>query len=162
MADDSRRRVAVFDVDGTLLAGDTLWLAACRSLSPVGLGLAAAACLPWLVGWQLRLIPTSRVKQRTIAAFQVCEQANREEACGRGDWLLPTLISRLNPEAEQRLRWHQRQGDRVVLCSASPRMLLQPLADWLGVELVCTELQRVEGAWRPWLAASRCGAWPWA
>ena len=56
-------RVAVFDVDGTLLRGDCLWLAARRSKGAMGQLLAAVAVLPWLIGWQLRLVSTGRFKQ---------------------------------------------------------------------------------------------------
>jgi len=35
-------------------------------------------------------------------------------------------------------------------------MLLQPLANWLGVELLCTELQRNDGYWQPKLVSANC------
>jgi len=149
-------RVAVFDVDGTLLRGDCLWMAAHRSKGAIGQLLAAVAVLPWLIGWQLWLVSTGRFKQQTIAAFGVCEVVNRAQAAGRADWLLGELRDQLRPEALQRLRWHQQRGDRVLLCSASPRLLLQPLADWLGVELLCTELQQDDGRWIPKLASPNC------
>ena len=150
------QRVAVFDVDGTLLRGDCLLLAALRSLGPWGQLFAALVCLPWLFGWRLRLVSTGRFKERTIAAFRICEAVNMELSQGHADWLLPALLSELRPEALQRLRWHQQCGDRVFLCSASPRLLLQPLADWLGVELLCTELQHEQGQWKPRLASPNC------
>lgn len=150
------QRVAVFDVDGTLLRGDCLLLAARRCRGPVGQLWAALSSLPWLIGWQLRLVDTGRFKQRTIAAFGVCEAVNRAEAAGRRDWLLGELRARLRPQALQRLRWHQQRGDRVLLCSASPRLLLQPLADWLEVELLCTELTQRQGQWQPRLASPNC------
>jgi HAD superfamily phosphoserine phosphatase-like hydrolase len=156
MGPPAEPRVAVFDVDGTLLRGDCLWLAARRSRSLAGQLLAALACLPWLIGWQLRLVSTGRFKQQTIAAFGVCEVVNRADAAGRADWLLGELRAQLRPEALQRLRWHQQRGDRVLLCSASPRLLLQPLADWLGVELLCTELEQAQGQWRPRLSSPNC------
>jgi glycosyltransferase 2 family protein len=149
-------RLAVVDVDGTLLGGDCLWIAARRSRGPLGQLLAALACLPWLIGWQLRLVSTGRFKQQVIAAFGICEAVNRAETAGRPDWLLPALQAQLKPEALQRLRWHQQRGDRVLLCSASPRLLLQPLADSLGVELLCTELEREQGQWRPILVSPNC------
>ena len=149
-------RVAVFDVDGTLLRGDCLWLAARRSKGAIGQLLAAVAVLPWLIGWQLRLVSTGRFKQQTIAAFGVCDAVNRAQASGRADWLLGELRALLRPEALQRLCWHQQRGDRVLLCSASPRLLLQPLADWLGVELLCTELEQEQGQWWPRLASPNC------
>lgn len=149
-------RVAVFDVDGTLLRGNSLRIAIHHTKGAIGQLLAAVAVLPWLIGWQLRLVSTGRFKQQTIAAFGVCEAVNRAEDAGRTDWLLGELRLQLRPEALQRLRWHQQRGDRVLLCSASPRLLLQPLADWLGVELLCTELQQHDGRWIPKLASPNC------
>jgi glycosyltransferase 2 family protein len=149
-------RIAVFDVDGTLLRGDCLWLAARRSRGLAGQLGAAVACLPWLIGWQLRLVPTGRFKQQMIGAFGLCQAANLAQSQGRTDWQLLELLSQLRPEALERLRWHQQRGDRVLLCSASPRMLLQPLADWLGVELLCTELDFVDGKWLPRLVSPNC------
>ena len=156
MTSQGKQRVAVFDVDGTLLQGDCLWRAARRSKGFAGQLLAALVCLPWLIGWQLRLISTGRFKQQVIAAFGICEAVNRAEAAGRADWLLDDLKAQINPEALQRLHWHQQQGDRVLLCSASPRLLLQPLANWLKVELLCTELEQRDGLWRPLLAGANC------
>lgn len=156
MGNPADQRVAVFDVDGTLLRGDCLWLAARRSKGLPGQLLAALACLPWLIGWQLRLVTTGRFKQQAIAAYGICEAVNRAEAAGQPDWLLSELQADLRPEALQRLRWHQQRGDRVLLCSASPRLLLQPLANWLGVELLCTELEQHQGRWQPKLRSPNC------
>ena len=156
MTPQPKQRIAVFDVDGTLLRGDCLWLAARRASSLWRQVVAVLACLPWLIGWQLRLISTGRFKQQVIAAFGICEAVNRAEAAGRANWLLDDLQAEINPEALQRLHWHQQQGDRVLLCSASPRLLLQPLADWLKVELLCTELEQREGHWRPVLVSANC------
>jgi len=148
--------VAVFDVDGTLLRGDCLWLAARRSRGPLGQVHGMVACLPWVIAWTLRLVGTGRFKQQAIASFGVCNAVNRAEAGGSRDWLLDELRAQLRPEALERLRWHQQRGDLVLLCSASPRLLLQPLADWLGVELLCTELRQEQGQWIPKLASPNC------
>ena len=149
--------VAVFDVDGTLLRCDCLMMAVRRSRGPAGQLIAVLLSVPWFIGWKLSLVSSDQFKQQAIAAFQICETFNRLEAHGLGatDWLME-LKSQLRPEALERLRWHQGRGDRVLLCSASPRMLLQPLADWLGVELLCTELQRSDGYWQPTLAGKNC------
>lgn len=156
MTSQRKQRVAVFDVDGTLLQGDCLWLAARRAKNAWGQVVAFLVCLPWLIGWQLRLIRTGLFKQQVIAAFGICAAVNRAKAADRANWLLDDLKAQINPEALQRLLWHQQQGDRVLLCSASPRLLLQPLADWLKVELLCTELERRDGRWRAKLASANC------
>jgi phosphoserine phosphatase len=108
-------------------------------------------CLPQVIGWQLRLVSTGRFKQTVIAAFGICEAVNRASALGKEPWLLDQLKEQIRPEALVQLRQHQQRGDRVLLCSASPRLLLQPLADWLGVELLCTELKQQNGRWQPQL-----------
>ena len=156
MKSPAKQRIAVFDVDGTLLRGDCLWSAARRAKDPWSQVVAVLACLPWLIRWQFRLVTTAGFKQQVIDAFGICEAVNRAEAAGRADWLLDDLQAQINPAALQRLHWHQKRGDRVLLCSASPRLLLQPLADWLGVELLCTEVEQRDGRWRPMLASENC------
>lgn len=156
MTQAADQRVAVFDVDGTLLRGDCLLLAVRRSSGIIDRLLGGLILLPWMIGWKLHLLSTSRFKQATIAVFGLCEVVNRAEAEGREEWLLRELLTQLRPEALKRLRWHQERGDRVLLCSASPRMLLQSLADWLGVELLCTELQGEKGEWLPKLNGPNC------
>jgi len=148
--------IAVFDVDRTLLRGDCLHMAALRSRSPLGVLGAGVALVPSLLAWWRNRLSTGAFKAKTLALFRVCERVNREEAAGRQEWLLPLLIHRLRPEALERLRWHQARGDRVLLCSASPRMLLQPLAEYLRVELLATELQQEGGDWQPRLDGANC------
>jgi HAD superfamily hydrolase (TIGR01490 family) len=148
--------IAVFDVDGTLLKGDCLRMAAVRSHSPSRFLWAALALLPWLLAWKLGWISTAALKEKTLALFRICERVNQAEASGNGQWLLPVLLQRLRPEALQRLHMHQQRGDRVVLCSASPRMLLAPLADALAVELIATELLQQNGRWLPRLVGPNC------
>ncbi|MFM9089906.1 MAG: HAD-IB family phosphatase [Cyanobium sp.] len=152
----SEPRIAVFDVDGTLLHGDCLRMAALRSRGPLGLFLAGAGLLPWLLAWQGRRISTGEFKEKTLQLFHICDTVNLAEERGRGDWLLPVLQRHLRHQALQRLHWHQERGDHVLLCSASPRMLLQPLANWLGVELLATELRKADGRWQPELAGVNC------
>tara|TARA_Y100001968_G_C19395958_1_gene738332 strand:- start:251 stop:1825 length:1575 start_codon:yes stop_codon:yes gene_type:complete len=146
------KRLAVFDVDGTLLDGDSLLISirySSRGLSPL---LSCFCLLPWCLGFYLKLISADNFKEAVLRLFGLCRVVNSANE----SWLLAELINRLRPEALARLRWHQRKGDKVVLCSASPRMLLQPLADWLNVELICTELQESLGLWQPKLLGANC------
>ena len=149
-------RVAIFDVDGTLLRGDSLYIASRQSTSSLEWFVALLKCLPALISWQLRLVSTARFKEKVLDVFGICEAINRAEASGDPGGLLSALRSHLRPVALERLRWHQRCGHQVLLCSASPRPLLQSLADWLGVELLCTELQKEDNRWQPVVLGANC------
>ena len=148
----SEKRVVVFDVDGTLLDGDCLLFAACHSGRGLSQILSWFFLLPWCLGFYLNLVSEDHLKERFLRLFGLCSVVNSANV----NWLLDDLITRLRPEALDRLRWHQLKGDKVVLCSASPRMLLQPLADWLNVELLCTELRGSLGSWQPKLLGANC------
>jgi phosphatidylglycerophosphatase C len=53
------------------------------------------------------------------------------------------LRTGLRSDTISRLRWHQREGHRTVIVSASLRPYLDPITAWLGVDhVLCTELQR--------------------
>ena len=148
----SKPHLAVFDIDGTLLKGDCLLIAAKHENEPIGLLLKCLKFLPVAVRGPLRLISTSSLKEEFIGLFfgsPLCKDfpSPRTQAA---------ILQNLRPEAIQRLRWHKDLGHRVILCSASPNALLQPLAEALGVELICSEQQRANGHWLPKLAGPNC------
>lgn len=156
--------LAVFDVDRTLLQGDCLLLLGRRR---------QASLLAWFGRWIIflpallakltRRLSTGQLKERFLATF-ILPRAGDERSTAahsaladdlQGPFLLQ-LQRRLNPQALQRLRWHQDQGHRVILCSASPAFILQPLAAALGVELIGTEVARRDGLLVPRLAGPNC------
>lgn len=51
----------------------------------------------------------------------------------------------LNSRLVEKLREHQLLGDRVIIISASPRLCLESIAYKLGVELIATEMELVDG-----------------
>jgi phosphatidylglycerophosphatase C len=56
-----------------------------------------------------------------------------------------------------RLRWHQEEGHRTVLVSASLRAYLDPLASSLGVDdVLCTDVVVQDGRYTDRLAGGNC------
>ena len=86
-------RVAIFDVDGTLLRGDSLYIASRQSTSSLEWFVALLKCLPALISWQLHFLSTARFKEKVLEVFGVCAAINRAEAAGDPDWLLPAIRS---------------------------------------------------------------------
>ena len=123
--------VAVFDFDGTLTRRDSLlpFLQMAAGRWQFWWGLLVLS--PILLGYAFGLIPNWRAKEAVLAHFlsgrkeeqlhQVAQKFAVEE--------IPKL---LRPEAVQRLRWHQEQGHKTVLVSASLEAYLQPWAEAMG------------------------------
>lgn len=128
--------IAAFDCDGTLIRGDAtrLFLMVCRG--PLGLSGDLLRLTPALLAWRLGRLSTVALKQAVLdRALQATPLPRRQAALQR---LREQLVAQLRPEAVARLRWHQQQGDRCLIISASPQPLLTPLAQHLGVELLAT------------------------
>ena len=105
----------------------------------------------YLYSGNLNLYQTKDVKN-FLKNFKICEYVNKF-----GDkWLIEELINDLNPAAIKRLEWHKKNNDRIILCSASPRLILQPLANKLDVELICTEVLYKKGNWFPKIISPNC------
>lgn len=132
--------LAVFDFDGTLLQGDTLWILHRLLRHPWGRALDLLHLLPLALAWKLGWRSTAWFKERTLRRL-LQPLAQHPDPSGLLAQVLPaSLMAALRPEALRRLEHHRRLGHRLLIVSASPRPLLQPLADRLGVELIATEI----------------------
>jgi HAD superfamily hydrolase (TIGR01490 family) len=136
------RPVAAFDFDGTLLDGDCLLILHSLVRSPLGRVMDGLNLLPALLLWKSGLRSTAWFKQVFLRLLLTPAMQARSAL----EWqhllqhtLTHALWQRLRPEALARLEWHRQQGHRLVIVSASPRCLLQPIAERLAVELIATE-----------------------
>jgi HAD superfamily hydrolase (TIGR01490 family) len=136
------RPIAAFDFDGTLLNGDCLLILHRLVRSPFGQLVDGLLLLPALLLWKSGLRSTAWIKQAVLQ--RLLTPAMHGRTLSQRQALLKThlanaLWQRLRPEALARLKWHRNHGHRVVIVSASPRCLLQPVAERLEAELIATE-----------------------
>lgn len=132
--------LAVFDFDGTLLAGDTLWILHRLLRRPWGRALDLLRLLPPAVVWKAGGRSTGWFKERTLRRLLHPLSHHPDPTGLLAQGLPAALMAALRPEALQRLEDHRRLGHRLLIVSASPSPLLQPLAERLGVELIATEI----------------------
>lgn len=138
----SARPIAAFDFDGTLLNGDCLLILHSLVRSPIGRLMDGLRLIPALLLWKSGLRSTSWFKQLFLQmlltpAMQARSLKERQELL---ELTLPqALWQRLRPGALNRLDWHRQQEHRLVIVSASPRCLLEPIAERLDVALIATE-----------------------
>ena len=144
MAEDVTRRVAAFDFDGTMVAGDSLIPFLWRTAGPRRFALAVLRH-----GLRIALATGLGVGSRDAAkeAFVRSMLAGLPLAAARraGEAFARDLEPRVDPASLARLRWHRDQGHELVLVSASLEVYLQPLADALGFDTVLATRLRVDG-----------------
>ncbi|HEV7575433.1 MAG TPA: HAD-IB family hydrolase [Caldimonas sp.] len=141
-------RLALFDLDGTLLAGDTdaLW---CAFLIDEGLldrGTFAAANRDVADRYA-----RGDIAPAEFAAFYAATLAGRSPAQWsplRERFVATVIAPRIGAAAHALVARHRDAGDRLVLTTATNRFLTEPIAALLGIaDLVATELEiRASGA----------------
>lgn len=145
--------VAVWDVDGTLVLGDTL-IPFLRRL--VGTATVARIVLD-------NLGHSPRVDQRRNAAkAAVLQQAlgGREftavDEIARS-YVTDLVMRRLRPDCLRRWQWHRARGHQLVLASASPELYLRHLGTLLGADqVISTGMVVVNGRLTGQLATPNC------
>ena len=132
--------IAAFDFDGTLTHGDTLMPFLARGLGWPRLLLALMLCLPWLLGFALKLIPNHVAKQKLmLATLKNRTTAEMDDWTNR--WLAQDFPGQLQSWSMARLSEHRQAGHCCVLVGASPDIYLKRVAQQLGFDaLLCTEM----------------------
>jgi phosphatidylglycerophosphatase C len=155
-AEDGRPVIAVFDFDGTLTHRDSLFPFLRMAVGTTRFVRRLFLLSPVLLAYALRLLPNWRAKEMVLAHFfagwtekRFCETARA--------FAVEVLPRQLNREAMSRLQWHQRQGHRVLIVSASLEAYLSIWARAMGVRDVSgTRLAVVNGKLTGRLAGANC------
>lgn len=138
--------VAAFDFDGTLTNGGSVFgflaaLAGRPAVVAASLALAPQLTLAALAGGHRADVTKERLFQRVLAGNPM----ERVEQVG-ADYGPDHLGRHGRTDARDRLEWHRRRGDRVVIVSASPEFYVGPAGDQLGADgVVATRLEVVDG-----------------
>ena len=125
--------VAFFDLDGTLVDGQTTLLLVkfLRKVGVVSRAYLVGTGL-WFVGYKLRLLKVNeRTRNRVSVVFEGRSEAEVERLVER--FTEEELVPRFNPAATAALSEHRAEGDRVVLISAAMEPVVKAVCRRLGV-----------------------------
>jgi phosphatidylglycerophosphatase C len=136
--------LAAFDFDGTLTYRDSFLLFLRSQLGYLRY-INGLSGLAWPAARHLsRQMPRDDLKadliRRFITGFSVADLGNMSDLFCQKHW--STLV-RSNGIAE--VQRQLKQGATVTLCSASPEPVLAPFAKRLGVNLIATQLEEING-----------------
>lgn len=151
----TRPDLALFDFDGTLTTCETFPLFVKRVLPKSRLLVGWLRLWPLVLGYRLRWVSGTHLRAAIVrlgfegAAVDALEQAGAHFA----ETVLPGLMRR---EAMTRLAWHRERGDRVVIVSGGLGVYLRAWAAGQGLELLCSELEALNGRCTGAFAGAQC------
>ncbi len=152
----SRDVVAAFDFDGTITRRDT-FLPFLQMMAGRGRYLRQMLTLsPGLLAYLLGIINNHAVKNRLLTQFLRGNDVDDVDRMAR-DFAAARLPHFVRPAALTRLRWHQQQGHRCVIVSASLECYLRPWAEATGgLEVVGSRLASDNGMYTGELLGRNC------
>ena len=135
--------LALFDFDGTITRSDTFTPFIHFAVSRRRLWLGILPLLPLILVYELGLLPATRM--RAAAAFMAFRGRRAEEVDELGRRYAKRLPELMRQQAFDKIRWHQAQGDTVVVVSASLSPYLRAFCEEQRVALICTQLEQRAG-----------------
>lgn len=130
--------IAFFDFDGTITKKDSLFLFLKFLVGKQRFYQGLLCNIHYLLGYVLGWISNASAKEKIVAYF--LKGLSEDFLLQKSQDFLPILEKIIRKDALFRICWHQNQGDRVVIVSATFLCYLLPLAQRLEVECIATEL----------------------
>jgi len=137
--------VAVFDFDNTMTTRDSLVPFLFYMAGPWKTCWKLFLLTPWLLGFLFKMISRQKTKEKILIAFFKGMTLPNLQKLG-SDYANSCLDRYVRLQALERLKWHQQQGHRCILISASIDVYLMPWAQCQGFDdLICSELDVANG-----------------
>lgn len=128
----NRRKIAVFDFDGTLTTKDTLLMFIRFAAGTRRFILGFALFSPMIMLMKLRLFDNHRCKERLFSWF--FKGMGHEDFAELGRRFAGRLKAVARPSTTQSLARHRQDGDTIYVVSASIEEWVRPYCEQLGVD----------------------------
>jgi len=136
--------IAFFDFDGTITKKDTLLEFIKYSVGSKNYFLGIFANLPMLLRFKLKLLANDEAKQRLLTYFfgNWSEDKFKTTAYNYSKNEIDKVVKK---SALEKINWHKKNGDKVVVVSASLESWLKPWCEKNNLDLICTKMRFDDG-----------------
>jgi HAD superfamily hydrolase (TIGR01490 family) len=133
-------QLALFDFDGTITTKDSLedFIQYAVGTPKYYMGLCVLA--PMLIAYILKLVKNNIAKEKLIAHFFKGWNVDNFQKLSE-QYSLEQIDKITRPKAMEKIKWHQEQGHKIVIVSASMECWLKPWCDKNSMELISTKLE---------------------
>lgn len=138
-----QKKLALFDFDGTITSKDSLVDFIQYAVGKKRYYLGLLSLSPMLTMYLFKLIPNHTAKEQMIGYFfSGWSSQDFQETAKR--YALTKIDNIVKKSAIEKIQWHQKRGDVVVVVSASIRCWLEPWCKKNNLQLLATELEMQE------------------
>jgi len=136
--------IVFFDFDSTISSKDSLVDFIQFAVGSTCYYTGLLYLLPTLIAYTLKLLPNQIAKERMISLFFKGWPAGKFQALA-DHYSRTRLDTIVREQARKRINWHQSQGHKVVVVSASMESWLQLWCKSNQLELIATQLEITNG-----------------
>jgi len=149
--------LALFDFDGTITVDPTYPAFVRFAVRPRRKLFGGIFLMPLILAYRIGLVSDHRIRLAISRVAFWGEDPRRLRTLG-AEFARNALPPLVRPEALDRIEWHKKRGDRVVVVSAALDAYIEPWCEAVGVESVCTEMEiRNDRLTGKYLAGDCCG-----
>lgn len=147
--------LALFDFDGTISNKDS-FVAFMKFThgTPVFVFRMAMGFLTFF-GWKIGLVKSHYTKVKALRSFYKgwTEERMTEARKSFTESIIPNILF---AKAIERIKWHQAEGHRVIVVTASCDAWLGDWTKQMGLEILCTEMELKNGVYTGELSKPNC------
>lgn len=147
--------LALFDFDGTITREDSLTHFIKFARGSMAFKISVCLLSPFVIGYYLRVIPGWYLKQ-LLLKYHFGGSLESEFNAIAGEYAQRSLPSIVKASALKEIREHLAKGSEVAVVSASLYNYLSPWCKTLGINLIATRLEAVDGKITGKLSSKNC------
>jgi phosphatidylglycerophosphatase C len=150
-----KNKLILFDFDGTLTKGDTMFAFIAFAKGDAALWVSLVLLSPWLVMQKLGFYPAEKAKKKLLAFHfkGATEQFLEERGKTFATRVLPSMFRDM---ALEKLHFHRSKGHEVWIVTASLDIWVGPWAQQQGLPILATKAEFIDGKFSGAFSTPNC------